>query len=159
YIEENITKDITSEQLDSVIAILQKEDPGFDLHTLTSTSNLSTSPISLSIVHLAVECGNAPLIPSIVKKYGAHLLEFRKTERSRTPLVHAVVWDQCECVRILLDLSANVNVKCSNDSELPAFTPLWYAAEKTQNLIIVKLLARKGGKAEPALSEEGQKML
>lgn len=97
--------------------------------------------------------GNTPLIHHIVRKGGTHLLHLGDYV-GRTPLHYSTHCQDREkgflAAKALLSLGSNINTApFSPTSDDNMTTPLWYAAVRTQNLKLVKLLLIYGGAIHP----------
>lgn len=152
-----ITKDTTSEAFNAKIAEYANyklENGGFQ---------------GSNALGAAAMRGNFRLVTHIVHMGGDRLLNLGN-RMGMTPLYCAVFCEdkdnQMLAVQELINLGADVNISTTYDyfiSEvsLNGSTPLWAAAEKTKNLVLVKLLLRNGAIKQPEndFSEEGKQII
>ncbi len=152
-----IKKDTTPDQFDNIIA-------GIANYRLEHGGRCGWNALGAASIQ-----GNPELIRHIVQIGGNQLLSLGNSF-GWTPLYCAANCEETEdgflAAKELIRLGANLNLAtsmCCGDSSkgdtLRGATPHWAAAEKTQNLKLVKLLLKLGAVVPPDLSEEGQEII
>lgn len=159
----SIDEETTPEHFES----LKKNYPGFTFKHVGRYSN--------NMLELAIKYSNLPLFNHICDQPDGQTLINRITNNFRTPLLHATLCkDQTKSYLMavrLLKLKANINAatsaeavvsarpfmgyRPSNDRQVDYATPLWVAAERTDNQKLIRLFLDNGAIAYPSLSEEG----
>lgn len=101
---------------------------------LTETLHGGHSPL-----HLAA--GNArPDVVAVLLEYRSSLDIEQRNENDETPLLHAVLGNNVECVRRLLQAGANINAQCS-----PGWTPLMTAIYHSKSDEVTGLILSQPG--------------
>ncbi|GES60399.1 ankyrin repeat-containing domain protein [Aspergillus terreus] len=101
---------------------------------LTETVNSGKTPL-----HLAARDARPDIVAILLEYHGALDIE-QRTENGETPLVHAVLGNNLECVRRLLQAGANINTQCSQ-----GWTPLMESIYHSKSDEVTGLLLSQPG--------------
>ncbi|KAG2417025.1 hypothetical protein HFD88_008242 [Aspergillus terreus] len=101
---------------------------------LTETVNSGQTPL-----HLAARDARPDIVAVLLEHRGALDIE-QRTEDGETPLVHAVLGNNLECVRRLLQAGANINAQCQQ-----GWTPLMRAIYHSRSDEMTGLLLSQPG--------------